>query len=126
MSETKKEANNSSPVEAVVVCQTELIKFREDIVKQVQDIVSAQSNKNDRAWFRLNSDIDEKLRVTLPKILNESMPNDSREHIAALAMQAMISGKYYSDFNGTEVERCDGVAANAVKYADALLKALNT
>lgn len=124
MEKQEQKRDKASPVEAVVMWQSELIKFREDIVKQVQDIVSAQSIKNDNAWFRLNSDIDEKLRVTLPKILNESMPNNSREHIAALAMQAMISGKYYSDFNGTEVERCDGVAVNAVKYADALLKAL--
>jgi hypothetical protein len=48
-----------------------------------------------------------------------------REHFAGLAMQAMISSKYYGDFNETAHERPEGVAVNALLHADALLTELN-
>ena len=100
----------------------DLVKFRDDIVKQVQDIVSTQSNKNDRAWFQLNSDIDKKLSVTLPKILNESMSTNSREQIAALALQGILANKCYE---APRREKIEGMAQDAVLAADALLKALS-
>jgi hypothetical protein len=48
-----------------------------------------------------------------------------REHFAVLAMQAMISSKYYGDFNETAHERPEGIAVNALRHADALLTELN-
>lgn len=100
----------------------DLVKFREDIVKQVQDIVAAQSKKNDRAWYQLNSDIDKKLSVTLPKILNDSMSTNSREQIAALALQGILANECYQ---APRRERIEGMAHDAVLAADALLEALN-
>tara|TARA_R110002073_G_scaffold49025_4_gene131424 strand:+ start:449 stop:763 length:315 start_codon:yes stop_codon:yes gene_type:complete len=101
----------------------DLIKFKEDIVKQVQDIVSVQSNKNDQAWSQINSDMDKRLNVTLPKILNDSMSTNRREQIAALAMQGILSNDNYQ---APRRERLDGMAKDAVLAADALLKALST
>ena len=100
----------------------ELVKFREDVVKQVQDIVFAQSIKNDKAWFQLNSDMDKKLSVTLPKILSECGTNNSREQIAALALQGILANKCYE---APRREKIEGMAHDAVLAADALLKALS-
>ena len=47
-----------------------------------------------------------------------------REQFAAMAMQAMISSKYYSEFCGRYDSKEDGVAISAVEHADALLAQL--
>lgn len=51
-----------------------------------------------------------------------------REHFAGLAMQAMISSKYYGEFASEftdSKDRLEGVALAAVRMADALLKELD-
>ncbi len=51
-----------------------------------------------------------------------------REHLAGLAMQAMISSEYYSDFCGEEPGTDQGywlVAVKALKHADAILMELD-
>lgn len=51
-----------------------------------------------------------------------------REQFAAMAMQGMLSNKYVSDFsaeiNDDSYDRPNGLANNAVRYADALLAQL--
>ncbi len=49
-----------------------------------------------------------------------------REHFAGLAMQGMISSKYFAEFcrETLDCEQAEGVAATAVRYADALLAEL--
>jgi hypothetical protein len=57
--------------------------------------------------------------------IQDGMGLTKREHFAGLAMQAMISSKYYGDFNETAHERPEGIAVNALRHADALLTELN-
>ena len=45
-----------------------------------------------------------------------------REHFAGLAMQGMSS---HPDFFGMDVKFAENIAADSVKFADALLKELN-
>ncbi len=50
-----------------------------------------------------------------------------REHFAGLAIQGMISSKYYGEFASEftdSKDRLEGVALAAVRMADALLKEL--
>jgi hypothetical protein len=52
-----------------------------------------------------------------------------REHFAGLAMQGMLSSKYVGDFgneiNDDSYDHTHGLANNAIRYADALLKELD-
>tara|TARA_R110000868_G_scaffold125265_3_gene331030 strand:- start:8347 stop:8601 length:255 start_codon:yes stop_codon:yes gene_type:complete len=47
-----------------------------------------------------------------------------RETFAAMAMQAMISSRYYSDFCGKYDDKEVGIAISAIDHADALLAQL--
>lgn len=46
------------------------------------------------------------------------------EHFAGLAMQAMISSKYYGEFADYSDNMADGVAVKAIEHAKALLQQL--
>lgn len=48
-----------------------------------------------------------------------------RELFAAMAMQGMVSSEWYSDFAEGKGSLRDRIAENAVRHADALIKALN-
>lgn len=52
-----------------------------------------------------------------------------REHFAAMAMQGMLaskfSGEFMTEINDDSYDMAHGLANNAIRYADALLKELN-
>ena len=52
-----------------------------------------------------------------------------REHLAAMAMQGMLSSRYVGDFgveiNDKSYDQVHGLANNAIRYADALLSELD-
>ena len=49
---------------------------------------------------------------------------NKREKFAAMALQAMISSRYYSDFCGKYDDKEVGIAISAIDHADALLSQL--
>lgn len=48
-----------------------------------------------------------------------------REMFAMHAMQAMLSSRHVSDFNGSDADFNNGLCSKAVGYADALLEELS-
>ena len=61
--------------------------------------------------------------------IQDGMGLTKREHFAGLAMQGMLSSKYVGDFgneiNDDSYDHTHGLANNAIRYADALLKELD-
>lgn len=74
----------------------------------------AEINRADGKFYESQIDNDKFMLFGLTK----------REHFAGLAMQAILSSMYVSEFNGSAVDRNKLLTKRAVDYADALIKEL--
>lgn len=61
-------------------------EFKEDIVKQVSEIVSAQHAANKENWDRFNTDLSHRLEVVLPEVMRKVAPKDDRVFRVFLAI----------------------------------------